>query len=148
VLLAVNVSVEFPAPGAAMEAGLKLAVNPDDNPDADNDTAELNPPFTAIETVVLPELPWATDRLGGETLRVKSGAVVAFTVRGTVSVCDIPAPLPVTVTFAVPVAAVLLAEKVSVELPLPGAATEAGLKVAVTPDGNPVAENEIAELKP
>jgi len=33
----------------------------------------------------------------------------------------------------VPVVAVLLAENVSVELPLPGAAIEAGLKLAVTP---------------
>ena len=52
------------------------------------------------------------------------------------------------VTFAVPVVAVLLAEKVRVEVPLPGAAMEAGLKLAVTPAGNPEADNEIAELKP
>lgn len=50
--------------------------------------------------------------------------------------------------FDVPIAAVLLAASVSVELPLPGAAIDVGLKVAVTPAGNPVAERETAELKP
>jgi hypothetical protein len=59
-----------------------------------------------------------------------------------------PPPVAVTVTFVVPVVAVLLAEKVRVELPLPGAAMEAGLKLAVTPEGRPEAESEIAELKP
>ena len=51
-------------------------------------------------------------------------------------------------TFVVPVVAVLLAENASVELPLPGAAMDAGLKLAVTPDGKPEAESEIAELNP
>lgn len=86
VVLAENVTVELPLPGAAIEAGLKVAVTPDGNPDADNDTAELNPPFTAIDTVLLPELPCATETLAGEALMVKSGAVVAFTVNGTVNV--------------------------------------------------------------
>ncbi len=44
--------------------------------------------------------------------------------------------------------AVLLAVKVSVELPLPGAAIVLGLKLAVTPAGRPEADNETAELKP
>lgn len=48
----------------------------------------------------------------------------------------------------VPVVAVLLAEKVKVELPLPGAPIDVGLKLAVTPAGRPEAESEIAELKP
>lgn len=60
----------------------------------------------------------------------------------------IPPPLAVTVTFVVPVVAELLAEKVRVELPLPGAPIEAGLKLAVTPAGRPDAESEIAELNP
>jgi hypothetical protein len=60
----------------------------------------------------------------------------------------IPPPVADTVTFAVPVVAVLLAVKVSVELPAPGAVIEAGLKLAVTPAGNPVAERETAALKP
>src|SRR5215469_13937233 len=78
----------------------------------------------------------------------KSGAAAALTVNATVVVCVTPPPVAVTVTFAVPVVAVLLAVKVRVEVPLPGAAIEVGLKLAVTPDGNPVTESETAELKP
>ena len=57
VLLAVNVSVELPLPGAAIELGLKLAVTPEGKPEADSDTAELKPPLTVVEIVLLPELP-------------------------------------------------------------------------------------------
>ena len=44
-------------------------------------------------------------------------------------------------------AAVLLAVKVRLVLPLPGAGMEATLKLAVTPDGSPETDSEIAELK-
>jgi hypothetical protein len=37
---------------------------------------------------------------------------------------------------------------VAVELPDPGAAIDAGLKLTVTPDGCPLADNATAELKP
>ena len=57
VLLAAKVTVELPLPGAAMEVGLKVAVTPAGNPEADNETAELKPPLTVVETVELPELP-------------------------------------------------------------------------------------------
>jgi hypothetical protein len=57
VLLAVRVSVELPLPGAAIEAGLKLAVTPAGKPEADKETAALNPPLTTVEIVLLPELP-------------------------------------------------------------------------------------------
>ena len=145
VLLADKVRVELPLPGAAMEAGLKLAVTPEGNPEAVNETAELNPPLTVVEIVLLPELPCATERLVGDAVTLKSGWV---TVREIVAVWVTPPPEAVTVTVAVPVVAVLLAESVSVELPLPGAAIEVGLKLAVTPAGKPDAESDIAELKP
>src|SRR3954449_11893935 len=57
-------------------------------------------------------------------------------------------PVPVMVIVEVPRAAPADTVKVSVELPEPGAAIEAGLKEAVTPDGRPEAESEMAELKP
>ena len=57
VLLAVNVSVELPLPGAAIEVGLKLAVTPAGRPEADNEIAELNPPLTVVEIVLLPDEP-------------------------------------------------------------------------------------------
>lgn len=37
---------------------------------------------------------------------------------------------------------------VMVEVPEPGVATDAGLKVTVTPAGSPVADRAIADLKP
>jgi hypothetical protein len=83
VLVAEKVRVELPLPGAAIEAGLRVAVTPEDRPDANKDTVELNPPLTVIETVVLPELPWVTDRLAGEALIAKSGVAAALTVRAT-----------------------------------------------------------------
>ena len=86
VLVAEKVRVELPLPGAAIEAGLKLAVTPEGSPDADKDTVELNPPLTVIETVALSELPWVTDRLAGEALIPKSGVAVALTVRATIVV--------------------------------------------------------------
>jgi len=75
VLLAEKVRVELPLPGAAIEAGLKAAVTPEGNPEAENDTAELNPPLTEVEIVVLPELPCTTKRLVGEAVTLKSGCV-------------------------------------------------------------------------
>lgn len=146
VLLAVNVKVELPLPGAAIEAALKLAVTPVGNPEADSATAELNPPLTFVVIVELPDVPCARDRLEGEATMVKSGDWAAFTVSDSVAVCVTPPPVPVMVTFAVPAAAVLLAVRVRLELP--GVPTEAGLKLAVTPVGNPDAESEIDELKP
>jgi hypothetical protein len=73
---------------------------------------------------------------------------LAVMVKAIVAVWVMPPPVAFTVTFVVPVVAVLLAVNVIVELPLPGAAIDAGLKLAVTPEGRPEVDNEIAELNP
>src|SRR5581483_408126 len=86
VLLAVNVSVELPPPGAAIEAGLKLAVTPAGKPEAERATAELKPPLTVVEMAVLPELPCVTDKLAGDAASVKLGDAAALMVRATVEV--------------------------------------------------------------
>src|SRR5579859_1544670 len=148
VLLAVNVSVELPLPGTAIEVGLKLAVTPDGRPEAERETAELKPPLTVVEIVELPEAPCVTERLTGGALTVKLGVAAALMVSETVMVCVTPPPVAVMVTVDVPVVAVLLAVNVRVELPLPGAAIEAGLTLAVTPAGRLEADSETAELKP
>ncbi len=86
VLPAVKVKVELPLPGAAIELGLKLAVTPDGKPDADSEIAELNPPLTVVEIVLLPDEPWTTNRLAGDALRLKLGVAVAVIVKAIVVV--------------------------------------------------------------
>lgn len=56
--------------------------------------------------------------------------------------------MAVTVVLNVPVVAVLLAVKLRVELPLPGAAIDVGLKLAVTPLGSPEIESATDALNP
>ena len=65
---------------------------------------------------------------------MKSGAGLTVRINWVVRVS--PPPVPVTVTLVIPVAAVLDAVRVSVLL-VP--VTDAGLNVAVTPLGNPLA---------
>jgi len=60
----------------------------------------------------------------------------------------LPPPVPVMVTVRVPVVARELAVNWRVDVPVPGAEIEVGLKLAVTPLGRPLADREIAELKP
>src|SRR6202451_709484 len=90
---------------------------------------------TAVQLRLMPleETAVAVSPAGAE------GRVVhapACTVSPIVAVWVTPPPVPVTVPFDVPVAAVLEAESVSVLLPL---LIEVGLKVAVTSMGNELA---------
>ena len=86
VALAVRVRVELPLPGAAIEAGLKLAVTPEGNPEADRETAALKPPLTLVEIELLPEVPCVIERLAGDALKVKSGVAAEVTVSAIVTV--------------------------------------------------------------
>ena len=70
----------------------------------------------------------------GETVMVNSG--LGVTVRVKVAVSTVEPLVPVTVTVAAPTVAVVVAANVSVLPPLP--VTEAGLKLAVIPDGRPL----------
>lgn len=90
VLLAVKVRVELPLPGAAMEVGLKLAVTPAGNPEADNETAELKPPLTVVEMVEVPEEPWVTLTEAGVAVTVKSAVGVFHTSEMGVAVAAPP----------------------------------------------------------
>jgi hypothetical protein len=60
----VKVSVELPAP--VTEVGLNAAVVPVGRPEAENVTAESNPPETATVMVEVPVEPAATETLVGE----------------------------------------------------------------------------------
>ena len=68
----VNVRVELPVPVTV--DGLNPTVTPVGIPEADNVTAELNPPLTVLATVELPELPCATETEAGEAEMLKTGA--------------------------------------------------------------------------
>ena len=46
----VSVKCAVPAPGAAMEAGLKVPMTPDGTPVAERATGALNPPETVVVT--------------------------------------------------------------------------------------------------
>ena len=86
VALAVSVRVEVPLPGAAIDAGAKLAVTPAGKPEAESETAELKPPLIVVEIVELPDVPCTTERLVGDALSEKFGDVAELTVTAIVAV--------------------------------------------------------------
>ena len=65
---AVMVSVDDPAPGAAMEVGLKLAVAPEGKPEALNAMAESKLPEMAVVIVLVPDEPCVTVTDVGEAV--------------------------------------------------------------------------------
>ncbi len=140
VLLAVNVTVLLEVAGF----GLNEAVTPLGNPDAVKVTLPVKPFEAVIVIVLVPLLPRVIVRLFGEADNVKFAAVEAFTVRLIEVVWVKPLDVPVTVTVAVPVAAVLLAVSVNTLEEVAGF----GLKDAVTPLGKPVAEKVTLPVKP
>ena len=89
-LLPTNVRVELPLPGAAIDVALKLAVTPVGSPETERDIAELKPPLTVVEIVLLPELPCMTERPAGEALTLKSGVACFQTSEIAVAVDALP----------------------------------------------------------
>jgi hypothetical protein len=128
-----------------VEAGLNVAVTPLGNPLALNATALVNPPVRVIVMVLVPLAPRLTVRFEGEADNVKSGVGAALTVRLNVVARLRPPPEPLIFTLKVPVAAAPEAASVSALLP---PVVEAGLNVAVTPLGNPVALKTTPLVKP
>jgi hypothetical protein len=94
--------------------------------------------------------PSSTVREDGETDMVKFGVEEELTVRLMVVLWLVEPEVPVTVMVAVPVAAVLEAVSVNVEVALPfaGGVTGFAENDAVTPLGRLLALNVVAELKP
>jgi hypothetical protein len=93
--LTLMVATEVPAPGAAMDDGLKVTVTPEGKLVAESETAALNDPAMVVVTLVVPLLPLLTVTAFGEAETAKLGGTV--TVRLTVVVCVRPPPVPVTV---------------------------------------------------
>lgn len=131
-------------PLALREEGAKLALTPDGKALALSDTLPVSPPTKVMVIVLVGFDPGGNEIAAGDTEMVKFGSAVTVRVSGAVSVVE---PLvPVTVTVATPTVAVAAAVNVSV---LPAdPVTVAGLKLAVTPAGNPLALRVTALLKP
>ena len=145
-LATVRMKSDEPEPGAAMEAGLKLALTPDGTPVAVKAIAESNPPETVVVTTAYPLWPRSRYPEVGETEMVKLPAATVVTVSETVVVSVVLPDAPVTVMVYVPVAVDELTAMDIVELPVP--VMDVGLKLIVTPEGWPDADNVTAESNP
>jgi len=106
--------------------------------------AELKPFWLAMVIAVVKLLPGLTVKAAGEALMVKFGVAVPFTVSASVVVATRLPEVPLMVTVAVPVVAVLLAVRVRVLVPL----VLVGLNVAVTPLGSPDAARLTLPVNP
>jgi hypothetical protein len=131
----------FPVVGV----GLKLAVTPAGNSLALNATLPVKPPVRVIVIVLVPLAPRLIVKLVGFAASAKSGVGCGFTVRLIVVVRVSPPPVPVMATAAGP--SVAVAEAVNVTALLVPV-VEAGLKLAVTPVGNPLALSPTLPVKP
>jgi hypothetical protein len=95
VALAVNVSTLVPVVGL----GLNAAVTPLGRPDAARVTLPVNPFKSVTVMVLVPLLPWAIDKLLGESDSVKLAA--AAPVRVLIKVGPFGLPHPVTMSYPV-----------------------------------------------
>jgi len=144
--------VDVPAPGAAIEVGLKLTVRPFAEPPtggvivADNVIAASNGPEMAVVIFDVPLEPRSTVSEVGEADIAKFGGAV--TVKVTFVVLVTPPPVPVTVIVYVPVAVVEPTAKVRVEVPAPGSGIGLTLKLTFTVLGWPEAVSVTAASKP
>ena len=128
----------MPLPGAAMLAGVNVAVMPLGNPLIDNATAALNPLPAALVIVIGVEAPGAT--LGPVALDERVKLAGGKTVSANVRVLVVFPPTAPRVRLWVPAAAAELTDKVRMLCPLPGAAMLVGERLAVTPEGSPLME--------
>ena len=138
--------IEEPAPGAAIEDGLKLADTPAGIPLAESEIRLSKPPEIAAVMVELALPPSAAVTDVGFAESAKPG--LAVIVRVTLVVLVSAPPVPAMTMVETPGTAVVAAESVRIDDPDPGAAMPDGVNCAVTPDGKPLTASEIAELKP
>ena len=149
---ALQVMVTFTLPLAGGVTGLAEAVadTPLGNSFTLSVTAEWKPPTLVTVRVVEVRPPWVMLNEDGDRDKVKFGALDEFTVREMVVLCEVEPEVPVMVTVAVPTVAVEDAVSVRVEVALPFAGGVTGFveKLAVTPEGRPLALSVVAELNP
>ena len=123
---AADVALNVATLEVAVDAGLNDTVTPVGRPVAVSATLPVNPLFGATVMVLVAPAPCATLNAGVEVVKVNNA--VGATVSAIAAVAVRLPDFPVTVTAAVPTAALALATKLNVL---------AGLKDAVTPAGKP-----------
>ena len=138
------VSVDDPEP--LTDAGLKLAVAPLGSPLALSITAPVNPFCAVTDTVYVVLLPAVTVWVAGAAASEKFACAAAFTVKLTVALWLKLPLVPVMVSVEVAAGVELPVAIVSVDDPEP--LTDAGLKLAVVPLGNPLAASVTAPVNP
>jgi len=141
-VVAVLLAVSIRALELVVLMGLNDAVTPLGRPDADKLTLLLKPFCGATVMVLVPLAPCVIAMLFGDAESVKFGG--AATASERVVAFDRLPEVPVTVTVAVPVAAVPLAVNVNVLVPV----VLMGLNDAVTPLGRPDADKLTLPSKP
>jgi hypothetical protein len=138
-VVVVVATVRIEEPPARTDGGANVPVAPEGNPVTEKLTVWAVPEVTCVVTVYVVLEPTITVWLGGLALMEKSSsAAVTVTLAATVCVAGGELYWPVIVKPNVPRAAVDVVDTVSVE-PSP-AVTELGLKLALAPEGSPVAE--------
>lgn len=123
-------------------AGLNEAVTPLGRPEADKLTLPLKALSGLTVIVLVPLAPCAMVKLVGEAESVKFGGGLTVS-ESVVELVKLP-EVPVMVTVAMPVVAVLLAVRIKVLEPV----VLVGLKDDVTPEGKPETERWTLLLKP
>lgn len=143
---AVNVSTEVALPFAGGVTGLteNPAVTPLGKPVAVKVVAELKLFWLVMVMVLVPLLPWTTVTEAGDAPMVKFGEAAALTVSAKVVLAFRLPEVPLMVTVAVPVVAVLLAVNVSVLVEVVGFVPN----TAVTPLGKPDAVRVTLPVNP
>jgi hypothetical protein len=142
--VSVRTDVALPLAGGVTGLVANAAVTPLGRPDALNVVAELNPPVLVMVIVLVPLAPCVTVTEAGDAATVKFGVAVEFTVSASVVVAVKLPEVPVIVTVAEPVVAVLLAVSVSTLVPVVGFVPNA----AVTPLGRPDAARVTLPVNP
>jgi hypothetical protein len=142
----VVLTVSVDDPELLTDAGLKLAVVPAGKPETASETLPLKPLIAPTVAMYVVLLPAVTVCDAGVAESEKSATAMGLTVRVTVAECVTMPLVPVMVNVAFPAGVALLVVTVSVDEPEP--LTVAGLKLAVAPEGNPVALKDTLPVKP
>ena len=135
---------------AAANTGLveNAPVTPAGAPSSASATSPVNPPVRATPIAVIPLAPAAMLTAAGVEVNVTAGVAAAVSVSAKLAVCVVtPVPDALMVTVLTPGVAVPATARLSVLVVEP-AAIMAGVNVAVTPTGRPVAESVTASVKP